>query len=84
MIAFNLTIYADDIDRNIELFIQQFEEAFGHLAYHIGDKGRNLRKKHEFIRNRFYFQGDFKNLWNELTKTMRNLQMHIDQTPRHE
>ena len=67
LIEFNLTIYANEIDRNVDSFIQEFEEPFTHLAYHIGDKDK-----------------DFKPMWNQLTKTIRNTQLHIDQTSHNE
>lgn len=52
-IEFNLTIYADEIDRYVKEYFDHFAGPYQALAYHLGDASsffNNEQEKHSFYR----------------------------------
>jgi len=60
-IGFNLTIYADEIDRYVKEYFDHFAGPYQALAYHLGDSN------------------ELKKFLSDLTKSMRQIQLKIDQ-----
>ena len=40
LIPFNLTLYADQIDRNVVEYLKRFKESYMHVSSHLGDSSK--------------------------------------------
>ena len=80
-LGFNLTIYADQIDRYVVDYFQHFERPYQALAFHLGDPSalQMNKEKHQIESNISSSVDELKKSLNELTKSMRQVQNEIDQ-----
>ncbi|CAF1102937.1 unnamed protein product [Adineta ricciae] len=62
MISFNLTNYADQLDKLVPDFVEHHKSGYESVAYHIGESKV------------------FMKILNELIKSIRQVQLHIDET----
>ncbi|CAF1663966.1 unnamed protein product, partial [Adineta ricciae] len=62
LISFNLTNYADQLDKLVPEFVEHHKRGYESVAYHVGESK------------------EFTNILNELIKSIRQVQLHIDQT----
>ena len=81
LIPFNLTTYANQIDKYVNDFILHYKREYLSVSSHIGDPS----KKNQFFDVASYFNLDnFVSTFNELTQIIRRIQLHIDETNENE